>query len=132
VGLGESLAISSRPVSTEVGVLLPISATAVSETTGPVITGISPATLTRGTTVTVTITGQNLTGTTKVSFNRTSATLEQNISVSNLSVAADGTSLTFTAVIATNAVVGTDAVYVTTPNGESQTQSIGNNAVTIQ
>jgi YD repeat-containing protein len=132
VELGEALAISSHSVSIDFGVLLPLSGPSVSTTTGPVITSISPSTLTRGTTVTVTITGQNLSGTTKVSFNRINATLEPNVSVSNLAVSSDGMSLTFTAVVAANALTGNDAVYVSAPNGLSQTQDMGTNRITIQ
>lgn len=132
VALGETLSISTKPVSLDFGVLLPITGQSVSTTTGPVIANISPGTFTRGTTVAVTITGQNLNGTTKVSFNRTNATLEPNISVSNLAVSSDGTSLTFTAVVAAGAQAGNDAVYVTTPNGQSQSQNIGSNQITVQ
>ena len=132
VELGESFTASSQPIAVELGILFPVSAGAVSETTGPVITNISSATFTRGTTLTVTVTGQNLGGTTRVSFNKSSGTLEQNISVSNLSVSSDGTTLTFTAVVSASAATGTDVVYVSTPNGLSQVQSIGTNIVTIQ
>lgn len=132
VDLGEALAISSDSVSIDFGVSLPLSSQSVSTTTGPVITSISPSTLTRATTLTVTISGQNLSGTTKVSFNRTNATLETNISVSNIAVSSDGTSLTFTAVVAANALTGNDAAYVAAPNGLSQTHDVGTNRITIQ
>lgn len=132
VSFGETLAITSRPVSAELGALFPASASPVSTTTGPVITAIVPASLTRGTTVTVTITGQNLGGTTAVAFNTHNGSLERNITVSNISASSDGTMLTFTAVISTSATVGTDVVYVATPNGPSQTQSIGTNTVAVQ
>jgi YD repeat-containing protein len=131
VSFGETLAITSRPVSAELGALFPAAGMPVSETTGPVIAAISPGTLTRGTTLTVTITGQNL-GATAVSFNTPNGTLERNITVSNISASSDGRTLTFTAVVSTSAVAGTDVVYVTTPNGRSQTQNIGTNTAAIQ
>ena len=132
VELGDAFTSSSPSVSVDVGVLFQASAAAVSETTGPVITNVSPGRLTRGTTVTVTITGQNLNGTTRVSFNRSTGTLEPNITVTNLAISSDGTTATFTATVAASASVGTDVVYVTTPNGLSQTQSIGTNTITVQ
>jgi trimeric autotransporter adhesin len=104
----------------------------VSETTGPVIAAIAPGSLTRGASVTVTITGQNLGGTTAVSFISANGSVERNISVSNVAVSADGTTLTFTAMVNTGATAGTDVVYVTTPNGRSQTQSTGTNTATVQ
>jgi hypothetical protein len=104
----------------------------VSETTGPVIAVIAPGSLTRGASMTVTITGQNLGGATAVSFITANGSVERNISVSNIAVSADGTTLTFTAVVSTGATAGTDVVYVTTPNGRSQTQSTGTSTATIQ
>lgn len=130
--LGENLAISSLPVSTELGAPVSILSSSVSETTGPVIAAIAPATLTRGATQTVTITGQNLVGATAVSFNTPNGNLERNVSVSNLSVSSDGTTLTFTAAVSTSASVAIDVVYVTTPNGLSRTQHTGTNTITIQ
>lgn len=104
----------------------------VSETTGPVIAAIAPGSLTRGASMTVTITGQNLGGATAVSFITANGSVERNISVSNIAVSADGTTLTFTAMVNTGATAGTDVVYVTTPNGRSQTQSTGTNTATVQ
>jgi YD repeat-containing protein len=132
VDVGETLAITSQPVSAELGALFPASATPVSATTGPVIGAISPGTLRRGTTVTVTMTGQNLGGTTAVAFNTRNSNLERNITVSNISVSSDGTTLMFTAAVSTSAAPGADVVFVTTPNGFSQTQSIGTNTIAIQ
>jgi YD repeat-containing protein len=132
VELGENLAISSSPVSAELGAPVPVFSPSVSETTGPVIAAIAPATLTRGTTQTVIITGQNLSGTTAVSFNTPNGNLERNVSISNVSVSSDGTTLTFTAAVSTSASVATDVVYVTTPNGLSQTQHTGTNTIAIQ
>lgn len=114
---GEGLTFASRPVS---------------ETTGPVIAAIAPGTLNRGTTQTVTITGQNLGDTTAVSFSTPSGAVERNISVSNIAVSADGTTLTLTAAVSKGATAGNDVVYVATPNGRSSTQSTGTNTATIQ
>jgi YD repeat-containing protein len=132
VSFGESLPISSSPVSTELGGVFSVAGNPVSETTGPVISAISPNSLTRGSTVTVVITGQNLSGSTAVFFNTGNGTVERNIAVSNISISSDGTALTFTATANASAAVGTDVVYVATPTGRSQTQSIGTNQMVIR
>ena len=128
---GNLLSVESAPVAVGVGETMVISSHPVTTTTGPVITVISPATLARGSNVNVTVTGKNLGGATAVSFNA-SGVLETHIAVSNLSVSSDGTTLTFTAAVSTSASVGTDVVFVTTANGSSQTVSTGINTVTIQ
>jgi YD repeat-containing protein len=128
---GNILGVEANPVAVAVGEPLAIASRAVSATTGPVISAISPATLTRNTSPTVTITGQNLTGATAVSFT-TTGSLETHITVSNISVSANGTTLTFTAAVSTSAAAGVDVVFVTTPNGSSPIQSTGVNTVTIQ
>jgi YD repeat-containing protein len=132
VELGQSLAISSQTVSAEIGEPLPVFSSPVSTTNGPVITAISPATLIRGATVTVTITGQNLAGATGVSWVNPNGNLEQNIGVTSFSASADGTTLNFTAAVSTSAVVGTDVVYVSTATGRSANSNLGINTVAIQ
>jgi YD repeat-containing protein len=128
---GNILGIEAAPVAVGFGVTETIASRAVSATTGPVISGVSPAALTRGTSPTVTITGQNLGGATAVSFN-TSGGLETHIAVSNLSASSDGATLTFTATVGSSTATGTDVVFVTTPNGQSQIVNTGVNTVTIQ
>lgn len=132
IGFGETVAISSHPVSTAFGVGLPVLSSPVSATTGPVITSITPAVLSRGSSPVVTVSGQNLGGTTAVAFLRPSGTLENNVTVSNISVSADGRTLTFTAAIAAGAAIGTDVVYVSAANGRSSTVGVGTNTVQIQ
>ncbi|HEV2990131.1 MAG TPA: IPT/TIG domain-containing protein [Candidatus Angelobacter sp.] len=129
---GETLNITSHPVSAELGAPFPVAGRPVSETTGPVIAAISPGAFSRGNTLVVTITGQNLVGSTAISFNTQNGNRERNIGVSNISVSSDGMTLTFTAVVGTNAAAGVDVVYVTTPNGRSPTQRTGTNIVAIQ
>jgi YD repeat-containing protein len=104
----------------------------VSATTGPVINGISPSAFARGTTATITVTGQNLAGATSVSFVPLNGARETSITVSNIVASADGTTLTFTAVVGSSANVGSDVIYVTTSNGISATASAGANVVQIQ
>lgn len=128
---GNILGIESAPLAVAVGEPLAISSRPVSTTTGPVITAVSPATLSRGTNVTVTITGQNLGGATAVSFNTPSG-VERNITASNISVSSNGATLTFTAAVGASAAAGSDVVIVTTANGQSQVVSTGVNTVTIQ
>ena len=105
---------------------------AVSATTGPVITAISPTTLTRGTATAVTLTGANLQGTNSVFFLTSSNSLAANITISNISASADGSTVTFTATVGSTATTGTDVIYVAGSNGSSQAVSIGTNAVQIQ
>jgi trimeric autotransporter adhesin len=128
---GNFLGIEASPLAVALGEPLAISSRAVSATTGPVITAISPATLTRGTSPTVTLTGQNLGGATAVSFSTANGGVEGNITASNISVS-NGTTLTFTAAVGASAAAGTDVVIVTTANGKSQVLSTGGNTVTIQ
>lgn len=132
VALGNATTISASPVAVDLGAPFAVSGAAVSADTGPVIASITPSVVTRGTITTVTITGQNLSGTSGISFNTPSGALERNIGVTNLSVSADGTTLTFTATTGPAAAVTTDVVYVSTPNGRSVTTSTGTNILRIQ
>ena len=105
---------------------------AVSATTGPYITSISPASVSRGATVTVTFSGVNLFGATNLRFINSSGTLDTtSIIVSNLSVSADGTALTATLTISSGAALGSRVVVVATPNGDSMFINVGANVIQI-
>lgn len=132
VGLGGTAGITSVPVAVEVSVPTSASSSPVSETNGPVISGITPTTLTRGTTLTINVTGQNLAGATTVLFATASGAIEPNIKITNISISPDGTSLTFTATVAANAVAGADNIFVLTPNGRSVVASPGSNVLQVQ
>lgn len=133
VRVGPPGGVESTSVSVDIGDLLPASSQPVSATTGPVIAAISPAVLVRGASTNVSISGHNLGGSTAVAFLKEAAGgLERNVTVSNISVSPDGTTLTFTAVVASTAAAGTDIVYVTAANGRSPTTDTGTDTVQIQ
>lgn len=107
-------------------------APSVSTTTGPVISSVSPASLTRSTSSTVTLTGANLEGASSVLFLTSTGSLAANITISNISASVDGSTVTFTATLGSTASTGSDVIYVSGTNGNSQTVSIGTNTVQIQ
>jgi hypothetical protein len=78
----------------------------------PTLTSITPATGVRGSAVTVTLTGTNLTGATAINLSSTG------ITVSNITVV-NSTTLTATFTIAAGAGTGARNVSVTTPGGTS-------------
>ena len=108
-----------------------VSSAAVSATTGPYIAVISPKNVSRGATVTVTFTGVNLFGATNLRFINSSGTLDTSIVATNLSVSADGTTLTATLGVASGAALGPRIVVVTTPTGDTMSVDTGTNIVQI-
>jgi YD repeat-containing protein len=104
---------------------------AVSATTGPYIASISPRNLSRGASVSVTFSGVNLFGATNLRFINTSGTNDATIVVTNLSVSADGTTLTATLSIPSGAALGNRIVVVATPNGDSMIVDTGTNIIQI-
>jgi YD repeat-containing protein len=110
----------------------PAQNSAVSVTSGPVISSLSPASATRGTTVSLTITGSNLTGATALRFINSSGSVDSNITVSNISVNGDGTSLSADVTVSSSAATGRRVLVVVTANSRSQTADIDTNAFTVQ
>jgi hypothetical protein len=105
---------------------------AVSATRGPVLTSLSPGTIARGTSVTLTVTGVALNGASRISFIRLSNSgLEPGITVSNISVNAQGTSLTATVTVAGNVATGGYVLVVTTPAGSTVRNAAGSNVLQI-
>ncbi|HKQ52749.1 MAG TPA: RHS repeat domain-containing protein [Pyrinomonadaceae bacterium] len=105
---------------------------AVSATTGPHITSISPAGVSRGATVTVTFSGVNLFGATNLRFINSSGAIDTtSIVATNLSVSADGTTLTATLTVSSSAALGSRVVVVATPNGDSMFINVGTNVIQI-
>lgn len=105
---------------------------AVSATTGPYVTSISPGSVSRGATATVTFTGVNLFGATNLRFINSSGTLDTTgITVTNLSVSADGTTVTATLAVSSGAALGSRIVVVATPNGDSMFINVGANVIQI-
>jgi YD repeat-containing protein len=86
---------------------------AVSVTTGPVITLLSPSTLSAGSVVTsFTIIGQNLGGVTAIAFKNGSG-VDSNITAANIVAGSDGNSLTATVTVGSDATPGQDTVVLT-------------------
>lgn len=142
VGFGSSTTIASQNEFFSPQVLVGFGSSAtnqneffsrsVSATTGPVIAAISPASLSRGSVATVTLTGANLNGTSAVFFLTSSNSLAANITISNITASVDGSTVTFTATVGSAAATGSDLVYVSGTNGTSQNVNIGTNIVQIQ
>jgi len=80
----------------------------------PAITAVSPKTLARGATVSLTITGTSLTSVNVLRFFKTDGTLDTAITVTNLSVA-NATTLTATVSVSGTAATGRKLIVVATP-----------------
>lgn len=102
----------------------------VSATTGPAISGISPASIARGATVTMIVNGANLSGATNVRFINSSGAIDTAITATNLTVSAEGSQLTATVTVTTGAATGTRVVVVTAAAGTAL--PAGHNTITIQ
>lgn len=103
----------------------------VSITTGPAISAITPAQISRGATVTLTITGANLGGTSSLTFVNTDNNIDTNIVTTGITVNAGGTSLTAIVTVNGNVLLGRQLVIVTTPAGQSLMVDAGVNAIEI-
>jgi hypothetical protein len=104
----------------------------VSATFGPYIQSISPGSFTRNTATSVTITGAGLTGATALRFITASGTIDTSITVSNINVSADGSSLTATIAVSSGSAVGSRVVVIATPNGDSIGVDLVVNRINIQ
>jgi YD repeat-containing protein len=105
---------------------------AVSVSRGPVLLSLSPGTIARGSTVTLTLDGIALDGTTSLTFFRlTNGNPENGITISNINVNAQGTSLTATITVASNVATGGYVVVVTTPIGSTVRNDATTNTVQI-
>lgn len=106
--------------------------TFVSSTLGPYIQSLSPAVVTRGTTITLTINGVGLTGTSTLRFvTATSGAIDNAFVVSNITVNGDGTSLTATITVSSTATLGNHIVVVATPGGDSIGIDLGVNTFNV-
>lgn len=105
---------------------------ALSATRGPVLNSLAPATVSRSTSVTLTISGVALDGASAVSFfNQSNGNPASGIAISNISVNSAGTSLTCTITVNSNATVGSYVVVVTTSSGSTVRSSVGTNTLQI-
>ncbi|MCI0372469.1 MAG: IPT/TIG domain-containing protein, partial [candidate division NC10 bacterium] len=108
----------------------PLAAAGVSVSPVPVITGVAPGNGARGTTITVTLTGAGLGGATALTVLRNGAA-DSLVTVSNLSPAPDGTSLTATLTIDAAAEVGGRILQVIAGGSASTALGTGTNAFTV-
>lgn len=105
---------------------------AVSASRGPVLTSLTPGSIARGASVTLTVGGVALNGASQISFTRLSnGSPETNIAFSNINVNGQGTSLTATVTVASSVAVGTYVVVVTTPAGSTVRNDTVTNLVQI-
>lgn len=105
---------------------------AVAATRGPFIQSLTPANITRGTAVTLTINGVGLTGATVLRFITSSGTTDTTITVSNIVVSGDGSSLTATVAVSASSALGSRTVFISTPDGDSITVNLGINVINVQ
>ena len=105
---------------------------AVSATKGPHIQSISPGSITRGTSVTLTVNGIGFSGATAIRFITESGANDTNITVSNIVVNEDGTSLTATLTVSGSSAPGNRVVFISTPNGDTVTVDLAINRINIQ
>ena len=107
-------------------------AAAVSATKGPYIQSISPGSITRGTSVTLTVNGIGLSGATAIRFITAGGTNDTTITVSNIVVNGDGTSLTATVTVSGSSALGNRIVFISTPNGDTVTVDLEINKINVQ
>lgn len=106
--------------------------TFVSSTMGPYIQSVSPVSIARGTTITLTINGVGLTGASALRFVTTaSGAIDNAFVVSNITVNGDGTSLTATVTANSTATLGSHIIVVATPAGDSIGVDFGVNTFNI-
>jgi hypothetical protein len=103
----------------------------VSVNTGPHVAAVTPAEVRRGNTFTLTLIGLNLDGATAVRFINESGALDAGITVTDVSVSPDGTTLTATVTVSPTAAAGRRFVSVTTPLGVTLREDLGFNAIKI-
>jgi YD repeat-containing protein len=96
----------------------------------PVITSVTPASSSAGSTLTVTLAGAGLEGATALALLRNNA-VDSTITVSNLIVNANGTQATADLVIAAGAAAGGRVLRITTPAGSSTAAGTGTNIFTV-
>lgn len=110
-----------------------IAALPLSLSSAPSINSISTNTFTRSSTNTITITGANLFGAATLIFlNTDNGLVTGGVSVSNLTIAPDGNSLTATITVSSSAQLGTKVVVISgATTGHSSTSNLGNNTISI-
>jgi YD repeat-containing protein len=126
--------VISKGVSVSIGFPLTelVFGRGVSVTTGPVVSSVSPFTLARGTSTTLTMGGANLTGATSVVFLNGNGLPDNGITVSNISISADGSSLTASVTVSSSDATGPRVAQVISSIGTSASQASSLNTVQVQ
>jgi hypothetical protein len=123
------------PVSVRIGLPSNVASaqsyTAVSVTTGPVISALSPGTISRGATATLAINGTRLTGANAIKFINSDGSFETKITASNIITDAGGTSITATVTVNASITPGRRVVWVITPAGRTLLNDTGLNIVEV-
>ena len=105
---------------------------AVSVTRGPVLLSLAPTAIARGASTSLTIQGIALNGAGSMSvFNRANGSPASGITISNITVNSDGTSLTASITVASNTATGSYVVVVTTPLGSTVRNDTGSNLLQV-
>ena len=105
--------------------------TSVSVTSGAVINAIMPASLARGGSATVNISGVNLAGASALRFFNADGTVAVGVTATNINANANGAAVTTTITVATSATAVPKILVLTTPAGRSQTSNLGSNVLVI-
>jgi len=80
----------------------------------------------------LTVNGIGLTGATAIRFINASGGNDTTITVSNMVVNGDGTSLTATLTVSGSSALGSRVVFISTPNGDTVTVDLEVNKIIIQ
>src|SRR5207249_11510356 len=128
VGAGVSAALAESPTSLQVS-------PPVASSWGPVVTGVGPASASRGATnVSITLTGVGLADATQLSFLTkvgSSFVADTNVTVTDLAAVGDGTLATATISVGTSAVLGGHVVQIQVAGTTSTPTGTGTNVVTV-
>jgi YD repeat-containing protein len=103
----------------------------VSVAIAPTITSVSPTSLSRGMTTTITINGFSLTGVESIQFHSPAGTVDSNITAANLIVNPAGTQMTVTITVSGSAATGRRVIVISSGTTRSQETDIGANRVEI-
>jgi len=100
-------------------------------TNGPLISAVSPGSIARGSTITVTLNGLNFSGANNVRLFNPDGSETTDITASNINVNGNGTSLTVNLSIHDFAVIGRRIIVVTTPTAHSLRIDLNVNTIQI-
>ena len=105
--------------------------TRVSVSAGPVVSLITPATISKGATVSITVSGLNLIGASRILLIKEDGTVESTITVSNIVVNSGGTSLTASVAVDASTTTGRRVVSILANTGRTPLNEAGANTIEI-